>query len=410
MLQEASHQNSLTDIGHLDCTNLLPQSSNAIIRDTKMQQQIINFTAYICSQFILTLQTFYLDKNYSAFDPHVGDTACQIRAYQTILLAEKPVDEKHILERIQFLQQICAHLENWKKLSENANFFGCNNQFTIKKFLQTLHVFFTITPQEAFLVKSFFLTNFKTKTSITETFINHDAICQKAKISKKFAKKITRHYQIDLAKDSVNTIKKLAQELDPNNYPVDLLEQLIKHDDDDRPTLPCYLYSKIIFEHMLKNNTPVVLIANNRKPLYYLPTPNKDKYIMLQAPEDISAAPCLVFHGKNNQLSQNDEEYQESIKQTTLKDLWLSNMAAHPQYSGNKLSPYKTNPFPNLNTPRIKQLHHETILRQKQAIQSGFCHKNSAKFLISHIISDNISFYQTTKVIPFPKHSLLKNS
>lgn len=94
--------NCVSDLNELDVidelnktsysiVDLLPQNNLALVRNSKLAFEILKMVYNITSLLVDCLSKFYIRKQYQYFDPHVGDTACQIRAYAFVLLSKKKI-------------------------------------------------------------------------------------------------------------------------------------------------------------------------------------------------------------------------------------------------------------------------------------------------------------------------------
>lgn len=94
ILNYISNLNELDAIDRLNKTSysivdLLPQNNFSLVRNSKLAFEILKMVYNITSLLANCLSKFYLRKQYQYFDPHVGDTACQVRAYAFVLLSKK---------------------------------------------------------------------------------------------------------------------------------------------------------------------------------------------------------------------------------------------------------------------------------------------------------------------------------
>ena len=172
------------------CLELLIQSKDSMVRNNEMRREIISFLSFVVKKMSDALKLFYIEKKYASFDPHVGDTACQIRASYLTLLATTSKEKQTILLRIKELHCISEQLI----LSEVTTNPGKNNEYTIHELIEKLKLHFYISVEEKILFQSYFLTLFKKETP-SNIYIDFDVISTTLNVSRKFSKKLARHYR-----------------------------------------------------------------------------------------------------------------------------------------------------------------------------------------------------------------------
>lgn len=403
----------MSDYTCLDC---LPQNSNAIIRDYKMRKQVLGMILTVLNTVIEALEKFYIQRSYEEFDPHVGETGCQLRACIHVLLSVGREDVEHRLEEL-------ANVE--KKIScyitklEASVVHEKNNIATISEYLANLGFLFTLEKTEKFLLESYFLTKFKHTAIDGSSYICHDLIKSALSISTKSSKKLVRYYQISLANFSVNYIFFFSEELQWCERKKHLLKQLEKNDDDDRRVLPCYIYTHILLDYLLFKNRPILVISevinNNHTyevPLYFDPCPEKKDYLFKKNPELVNNdRVCFVVRGKALSCHKSFDSYIKQFIRVGLRRIVMANMAAHPQYSGNKLASNNENPYSGLDAEQsqLSKLEQQLFSMRVLAESEGCSQSNKSLFYIEHIYCNSLSkelsslnmSYNDTIVSPF---------
>lgn len=66
--------------------DLLPYSPEALIKDHSFRLRILKLSQFLISMFQEALIEFYINQNLLAFDAHVGENLCQIRACYLLIL------------------------------------------------------------------------------------------------------------------------------------------------------------------------------------------------------------------------------------------------------------------------------------------------------------------------------------
>lgn len=382
------------------CIDLLPQASTAIVRDSHMREQTLKLMHSLTKFTIHALEKFHLHKQYEDFDPHVGETACQIRAY-ILLLTSKTTDLDLFHKKRQLISTINKNLEH--ALTNLKNTHLPNNQLTIETFLKQNEFYYELNDEEILITTSYFLTEFKEKEPDGSTYINHDKIADHINSPRKLAKKLTRQFQLILAQLSCQKIFQWGQEITYPNEQLNILKKLQLFDDDARSVLPCYYFTKILFHHLLKKALPIIVIITHKNNvssnqiclLSYpnllksiVPLKNVYKYFYNESSFIIEGETLYNIHEK-------EKEYLAKINQIGIETILLANMAIHPQYSGNKLSEYCTDPFGMIEEHEehdefIKLMRTELSNMSKAAKEIGCCKENPALFLVNHIYCDTI--------------------
>ena len=71
-----------------------------------MKLKILKLLNFFIEEMMEAIDLFYIQKRYDLFDPHVGDTLCQIRAYKILLLAQMPEFLEKVKLRLTQLSQL----------------------------------------------------------------------------------------------------------------------------------------------------------------------------------------------------------------------------------------------------------------------------------------------------------------
>ncbi len=381
------------------CIDLLPQSSETLVRNNNMRIQLINSLFYMTHYLIIALRNFYLERQYYQYDPHVGETSCQIRAYENLRLSRTPYKSANLIRRLEQLMKIHEHIKTLNK----KNQCGHNCQITTDSLFKQNDCFFEISETELFLVASYFLTEFKNTDKQGITYINHNAVSESLKITRKLSKKIVRHFQQTLALASCKTIFSWAAEAAYPTNELDVLKNLQLYDDDARPVLPCNFFTKIMLLHLIRKQMPILIVINrhnifqNKKTiLLFNPALSNKVTPILKISKETYSQACLVIYGEtaqsNFKLIEKEKHYINRLNKLGLETVILTNMAAHPQYSGSTLLHYQQNPFLALKKQDVTtknmgaELHQMLVLSEK----SGCCREKSSLLMVNHFCCDTI--------------------
>lgn len=380
---ETSHQLSYSTV------DLFSQSPDSFVQNDIARRNIIDFALFIATELINIIDLFYLKARLDQFDPHVGDTACQIRALSIASLALKKTNNQFIHGRLTMFRNIQQTISNYLLNSTLHPQHEKNNHETIIQFVERIGALFMITKDEWFLFQVHFLTEYKDNTEHNETFINYDRIGERLNVSKKWAKKLVRSYQINIAQLSCDEIKELSPSFSIQKTSLCSIPRL---DDGGRPVIPCYLSMKVIWVHLLQKQVPILVqitfpssMARETTYLIFEPEQLKKKYSYAPNYPMESKKPVFVIVGQSTAPS--IKEFKKHFVKLGVEAVILANLAAHPQYSGKLLTTYKDNPFQNMSDPPIILQTFSQELKQMRelAIHEGCSKENSSLFLAEHV-------------------------
>ncbi|MBA3537881.1 MAG: hypothetical protein H0T84_14955 [Tatlockia sp.] len=366
--------------------DLLVQSENSIIRDEKMRGSLIDFFSYAMETLIHVITLFNIEKKYEQFDPHIGDTACQIRACFIALFAKNTKQLSLVLKRIEEIKHFYNKLSEYKNSMQSNPLHEKNNNYTVRELAERIGVYFYISNEEKILFQSFFLTVFKKETPFKTIVIDFDAISLKVNLSRKVSKKLTRHYQLSIASYSCSEIIRWAS-LNPQQD-LTLLKAVQRFDDDERQVLPCYLFTKIMYFHALEEGISLFLVVEvdgERIPLYFKPNRKRTEFIFSNNFNDDLHKPCITITGHAQACPEN---YPERFNIVGINTILLSAMAAHPQYSGNKLSDYNQHIFKDFTKDwetTYQPIQNEISYMRLLASTLGCSYENPSLFVVHHI-------------------------
>jgi len=383
------------------CIDLLPQSVDTILKNIKMKKSILAAMHFLLQELIDALDCFYLKRAYHLFDPHVGETCCQIRALMFLLLdQERNPNMNFYVDRISELKSIQVRFSNrLDELTQGET--QHNNQLNLVVFLKRLDCLFVITDTERFLIQSKFLTRFKYRVGDWDTYLDYDKICAEMNVKKKWAKKISRYYQICLTRDSSLSVYRWAKEVHPVPTYADLIMEMQLYDDDNRAILPCYCLNEIILMKIRQQELPVMVIHERQSDvghsistMFFISDKCTGEFkLVTEKTELLFNRHCFVIKGVSIGKNREFDSHEQCIKrfvQTGLKNAIMANKAMHPQYSGKKLHQYRYNPFGRVDTSNnlSEGIRAQFMAMKKMAIDIGFCKENPSTFFIRHVYCD----------------------
>jgi hypothetical protein len=367
--------------------SFLYQSEDSLIRDNKMRSDILDFFEFVLENLSKIIFLFYIKKRYSFFDPHIGDTACQIRACFLSELSNSVSTIYSPQERINKVDFLYKTLLEYRINSSGNQ--EKNNHQTIRDLFEKIGLDIEIPECEKILFQSWFLTHYKIKIENKVFIIDYERISQDLNISRKLSKKLVRSYQLSVASYSCSKIFQWASQLHSSDF--EILKELKRVDDDGREVLPCYLFTKVIFYYALRFEIPLHVIASvNNKiyPFYFKPNHDLATFVFTEDLENELDKPCIIITGHSKGSSKN---YPEKLLLTGIKNILLSAMAAHPQYTGKKLAPFCENIFNGLPTNCVNEsISEEMSYMRLLANTLGCSYENQSLFVVNHIFCGTI--------------------
>lgn len=385
--------------------SLLPQSPKTQMPTHLKFTKVLMLLKFFTTHALQTFNNFYIHKNLCVFDPHVGDTACQIRAYQMILLQSEryKCEQNMVKNKISSLKEILGRLEsdfNFYKKLDTTRQTSFDHYTTLETFIFEKNYHFELTELEMFLIQSFILTKYKTLSKENGPIINYNLLMEDLDVSKHTARCLVHKYQRDISKYSCDFIFSLSDKLPSPPISKNILEKLKHSDDEGRTVLPCYWVMQIIVAHM-KSFLPNLLFIVERMHVeklvdtLFLPFKVTASKIEIQDADSIvDSDTYFVVRGVSCHKNQSKKHFIEHVLKLGLEKVLLLNCASHPQYTGKKLEYLNNNPF---NSEALAADAHESIslenkflMDQRKGQNLGFSKDNPLFYFITHMSCDTI--------------------
>lgn len=391
----------------ISCLKFFSKNFRMLLVNRSMKIKMLNLMRFFLDQLIEAMTVFYYEKNMIKFDPHVGDTLCQIRAYKILLLCHE-----NRKKNLTFVKQelaiynkcylnLVACLAKFEELERTFSKYhkDLDSPELLDAFLKRNKLIFSLTEDMYFLMQSYTLSKYSVIDGAgISRGINYQQICSDYIMSKTCAKRLMRGFQVELSKYSCRFIFSLIEKLEESNFKElkSILPFLLKADDDRREVLPCYEATKILWASLISKKMPVFIIAEAGKQKYeFLFRANGKDFELCDKDQFYSEEPCLIIRG----ITQSSHsELLWFFKTNSLSDIFLSNMAMHPQYSAPELEAMSNDPYisisnkDNRDIDRLEErrwmLSKELFEMKKYAVTNGCYNEEPKKFVVKHIFCD----------------------
>lgn len=382
----------------LSSLDLLPQSPDSWMIDSKIKIQILGFKLLLLDELIDALEFFFIEKDLSKFDPHVGETSCQVRACQMLSLLEEMKGQKSKVYSVQKLAEINAVKSNIQTLIAALQELHLKPvkrravaKTQLRAFMEAHQCTFALTQEELFLFHAYILTRFRKVNGLGDMCIDYNKVYAQLNVSRSSAVKFIHCYQVRMAQWSCQYVQeRIAQVHDAALSRV--LPHLQIQDSDGRAVFPCLHMMEVLLQDLLHMQKSIVIVVERRSKLAHL-----DKVIIAFEVKNgayeycakIKNKPSFIVYGtmvyQDNEIVETEADYIQRFKNAGIVAALLSNMAAHPQYSGlPHLSPYELVKDPILSEA-VLQLKSRQLSLLDVAKKIG-CEKNNPELLfIRHI-------------------------
>lgn len=387
--------------------SLFPQSPETLLTKRKMKLMMLKQLQFFLGEMLEAIDCFYIQEKLECFDPHVGDTLCQIRAYQLLLMIldyrKHKASQKIFVDREK--EKICRLLvqttkiiyEYQAKISENCWRFTVNlDEFQIlKKFLSENNILFFISQDLFCIFQCWMLTKYSIRDSENMPVGLNSMELSKTLGIGRASQRILHCFQCNLSKISCDFVKKIISEVSSNHQDISgILHLLQMKDDCGRLVLPVYEVTKAILMHALSKKISIIFVIDHcsrkrQNTIHFLFSLNffgTDFQLIRNASSADLKTPGLVVKGRTSGGS-----IQKLLDLGPLKTL-LANMAAHPAYSATEFSSLLENPYQLLggHCPKAKKLYLEWTKMRKIAAAYGCTQKDQRLFLNTYVFCDKM--------------------
>lgn len=436
--------------GEKSCLSLFPITEQTLLKNREMKYNTLKLMSFFVNQVIKIIKLFLFEKKLYEFDPHVGDTLCQIRAYAVLLISLR-WKKNNIQITSELAKYNAIYIMSNKSLTdfekmreENSSCYNksLDKQEEFKKFIENSGLMFQMSSDVFFLTQCYILTKFsKVNGAGVSTGIDYERLCFEANMSKSFAKKLMHYFQKNIAEYSCKFIIELLRDLKGFKSLKLILPHMQLIDADKRSVLPCYEVTKILLAHILKYDVAILIVVNSchtAQGMYFrlLFPPNKE-ISDFELRQDLctlyAKRPCVVIRGVTSKSEQEiRSSFLSDFIRLGLTKILLANMAKHPQYSSHIFEHISENPYIPLSgnnfvsspyfsdnqsliknnySKAITNLENEFLQMKKIAEAEGCCKENPNLFLVKHIFCDILENYSAfSDPLVLENHSLNKQN
>ncbi|MBX3718720.1 MAG: hypothetical protein KF898_03620 [Parachlamydiales bacterium] len=326
--------------------------------------------------------------NLNAFDPLVGENACQIRAVKLALMASRSSFDPDTL----LIKLARAKKKTEVLLQENSFPIGS----TLKDFLEREEMKIKMHDNELFLIESFILSKIKTPKAFTKELplaLHESTDTKKLRefhnVSRFFANELVQFLRERISMKSVSFVQKLAYKFPSIN--AEMVSDDFSINYRGLHCIPGYWTAQILMEQAFKNGIPIVLLANQKAQdqdyqvvrqttLFFQPT--EKGYQATSASAFDPEQPALVIVGttcRDFQSLPDLEAWKTELMKYCPIELMLAATAIHRQYPDSS------------KEPMVDGIQDEKYHYYKaKAHEWGCSAENPSRIFLSHVFCDKI--------------------
>lgn len=387
--------------------DLLPKGGASIVDSLANETKFFRRFLFLIQEAEEGIQHF-LKGDLFHFDPHVGDTACQIRAYYFALLWTKRKEVFPSLEKD--LTQLKTYAEKMTILMDQCsrNLHRPLRPTSLDIFLEKLGVDLKLSEQGLILTISHLLSKYRwvDEEGISQT-INEFQIESAALDTGTFIKTFVRHLQQRLSEISTDFVK--AQSLELVNEKVDfyshpeVLNCLYQRGDFNRSVYPCLATVEVIVKSIqYVSKIPIALLTTfdsvNTTAIFIF-LPNQKGIFDLKILSDLDPnQPIFLVRGIT---LLNKETFLKKFSEIKLENIVIAYAAEHPQYSGLKLANICMKDYLKMSFIESYAKFYLSKLNQAEKLNISLKNKDSLFFYIKHFCLDRVeNILNTTHKLP----------
>lgn len=394
----------LSNVSGISLLDLLPQDKETFLNKDNFPV-IAQLLTFFIQELKQSLKAFFIDREYSKFDPHVGDTACHIRAYHILHLSRLSAKElllngALVSKRLKEIEALEQQFQKWIQILTVQDY----KNKKLKDIFEPQFLGFKCSSTELFLLQAYFLTRFMCiSKNVTYSYLDTDRIFKETHLKKNAARLLILKFQKNVSQCSMDLFTDLLKKssLSYLKLPQKDRSTIINYDEYNRKVMPAFVAMEIILENLLKNSMGIILSVQRRVNknnidrinLFWDVNKEKTAFTMQDLIHINPSCPYYVIYGFVDYPSEASVEsvevYLAKMQSYGPEKIMLANLAAHPQFSGTKFSQFKEQCFISFNpSPALLNLNQRKELFASIAQIDGFCSLYSKSFYARHAYCD----------------------
>lgn len=415
--------------------SLLPYTENSELIHRQQKLEDLHLLKQIISFSLKAVDTF-INGDLKNFDAQVGENLCQIRAYKTMLLANKwltSVEKKpELLNKVVVLHGINDLIDNiisyWEQETHHASHDKkLDGPENITFFLTRQNLYALLDKDLVYLIMCFFLSHYNICSESIPIAMNLEEIKRSFHISKYKAKRLIRKYQTVVCKLGSEFIMEIAKDLPSKSAYNEILPYVCRNAENGRQMLPCLMATEIILHHCMLINFPVIFLVRrkykdekNKDIIYFsLISDSVNNFTLVPDKEVLEFNPYgMIIWGEvlyGESVDESPQNYAQKILSLNPKILLLANTANHPQYTGDYLSDFRDNPYQDVPLSHSLMNHNKVLKSLKEfALKHGCARENRTTLFLRHIYAGHVQkeimdINQNSDVLVLNAHHLLSS-
>ncbi len=310
--------------------DLTGYKSTCLLTSLKACLRHLNLLEFILKNILASLKAFYKNCEFHLFDPHVGDTMCQIRAMLLLHInKETKINEDYVKAIVKLLIKV-EKIKSQLECLQNHK----TNRFEIiilEKFFLDNELYFYLPDEVQVLFLSYVLTLYKNFHYHFDSRIDIERLMGDLNIGKSSVVRLYENFQILISDMSVRFLKiKLPKYSEVINY-------FCKKDLVGRCVLPCFLIADLLIEILKQSQYNILLIVRSK---------NSKQCVALKFQCEKNR-PALIFHCHSELSLLERKEFSKNLNYNVLMKIFLQISAYHQQYSQSCLVKSNENIYEN---------------------------------------------------------------
>jgi hypothetical protein len=331
--------------------DLLPKGGNSMVDSLENEGKYLRRILFLIQEAEEGIQHF-LKGNLSHFDPHVGDTACQIRAYYFAFLWQErevhvPPLEKDRSQLRQYAEKIMILMER-----SQQGAYRDKRPERLDAFLEDLGMRLKLSELGLVLTISHILSKYRwVDEERISQFLDEDKLIRTIFDTGTFVKELVRHLQRKLSKFSTNFIDEEAIKLEERGFNLyschRVLLLLHRWSDFDRSVYPCLATLEVILNSIRwLSKIPIVLMLSFLKEedqsVFIYQVDQLGSFQRMKLDDFLEDESVVIFRGLT---SLSKKRWLNMVEEEGIEKILLSYAADHSQYSGLRLSKINLSDF-----------------------------------------------------------------